>query len=84
MTIAIIPARMASTRFPGKPLAEIYGIPMIGHVFLRSTFIESAESVHVATCDNIIFDYIKLGVPIIYEKQENLDILFTFFFTISI
>ncbi len=33
--IAIIPGRMASTRFPGKPLADILGLPMIEHVRRR-------------------------------------------------
>ena len=30
--ISIIPARMGSSRFPGKPMADILGMPMIGHV----------------------------------------------------
>ena len=34
--IAIIPARMGSSRFPGKPLADIHGIPMVGHVTIRT------------------------------------------------
>ena len=34
--IAIIPARMGSSRFPGKPLADIHGIPMVGHVTIRA------------------------------------------------
>lgn len=34
--IAIIPARMGSTRFPGKPIAPIHGIPMIDHVYQRT------------------------------------------------
>ena len=33
--LAIIPARMGSSRFPGKPMAKILGIPMIGHVYDR-------------------------------------------------
>ena len=33
--LALIPARMGSTRFPGKPLAPILGMPMIGHVYER-------------------------------------------------
>lgn len=35
-TIVIIPARMASTRLPGKPLADIHGVPMIVHVWKRA------------------------------------------------
>ena len=34
--IVIIPARMASTRLPGKPLADIGGVPMIVHVMRRA------------------------------------------------
>ena len=33
--IIVIPARMASTRLPGKPLADIHGRPMIAHVLDR-------------------------------------------------
>jgi 3-deoxy-manno-octulosonate cytidylyltransferase (CMP-KDO synthetase) len=56
--IAIIPARMAATRFPGKPLASILGMPMIGHVYLRTRMCKELEDVYVATCDIEIFDYI--------------------------
>ena len=38
--VGIIPARMASSRFPGKPLEHILGIPMIGHVYHRSKMTE--------------------------------------------
>ncbi|WP_410963578.1 cytidylyltransferase domain-containing protein, partial [Salmonella sp. SAL4455] len=34
--VAVIPARFASTRFPGKPLADIDGRPMIEHVYRRA------------------------------------------------
>ena len=34
--VAIIPARMGSTRFPGKPMAQIHGVPMVGHVYFRT------------------------------------------------
>jgi len=56
--IGIIPARMASVRFPGKPLAEINGIPMIGHVYKRSKMTKVLDEVYVATCDEEIFDYV--------------------------
>ncbi len=57
-TIGIIPARMGSTRFPGKPLAHIIGMPMIGHVYERCRKSAVLESVWVATCDQEIVDYV--------------------------
>lgn len=56
--IAIIPARMASSRFPGKPMAEIHGIPMIGHVYFRTKICTLLSETYIATCDQDIFDYI--------------------------
>jgi 3-deoxy-manno-octulosonate cytidylyltransferase (CMP-KDO synthetase) len=55
--IGIIPARMASSRFPGKPLAKIQGIPMIGHVYFRSKMCKTLQEVYIATCDREIADY---------------------------
>ena len=57
--IAIIPARMGSSRYPGKPMAKIHGMPMIGHVLLRSQMSELLDDVYVATCDREIADYVK-------------------------
>lgn len=57
MTIAIIPARMASSRFPGKPLADIHGIPMIGHCYFRTKMSKTCDNVYIATCDDEIMDY---------------------------
>lgn len=57
--VAIIPARMGSTRFPGKPMAKIYGIPMIGHVFYRTKMAKNISDVYVATCDQEIKTYIE-------------------------
>lgn len=57
--IAIIPARMGSSRFPGKPMAKIYGIPMIGHVYFRTRMSPLLTETYVATCDREIFDYIE-------------------------
>ena len=47
---AIIPARWASTRFPGKPLHMIAGKPLIQHVWER-TYARSLEAVFIATDD---------------------------------
>ena len=57
--IAIIPSRMAASRFPGKPLAPLLGMPMIGHCYHRSSLAEGLEATFVATCDNEIVDYIE-------------------------
>ena len=57
--VGIIPARMASSRFPGKPLAKIHGIPLVGHVYLRSKMSTLLNEVYVATCDREIADYVE-------------------------
>jgi 3-deoxy-manno-octulosonate cytidylyltransferase (CMP-KDO synthetase) len=57
--IGIIPARMASSRFPGKPLAKIQGIPMVGHVYFRSKMCKTLNEVYVATCDKEIAEYVE-------------------------
>src|SRR5204862_2357568 len=49
--VALIPARFASTRFPGKPLADIDGRPMIEHVYRRAAAASSVGEVIVATDD---------------------------------
>ena len=54
--IAIIPARMASTRFPGKPLANILGLPMIEHIRQRAMLCPLISEVIIATCDQEIYD----------------------------
>jgi len=57
--VGIIPARMASSRFPGKPMKKILGMPMIGHCFLRSKMCSLLDEVYVATCDDEIKNYIE-------------------------
>lgn len=51
MIVAIIPARFASTRLSGKPLADINGKPMVQHVFERAQRATLVDSVMVATDD---------------------------------
>jgi 3-deoxy-manno-octulosonate cytidylyltransferase (CMP-KDO synthetase) len=55
--IGIIPARMGSSRFPGKPLAEISGKAMIYHVYWRSKMAKALKEVYIATCDKEIENY---------------------------
>jgi 3-deoxy-manno-octulosonate cytidylyltransferase (CMP-KDO synthetase) len=56
--IAIIPVRMASTRLPGKPLADILGLPMVEHVRRRVSLSPLFKEVIVATCDQEILDVV--------------------------
>jgi len=51
---AVIPARMASSRYPGKPLALILDLPMIEHVRRRTLLAKGVDHVIVATCDQSI------------------------------
>lgn len=70
--IGIIPARMASTRFPGKPMAEIQGVPMIGHVYFRSKMSKLLDEVYIATCDNEVMEYAKsIGAPAVMTKDTH-------------
>jgi 3-deoxy-manno-octulosonate cytidylyltransferase (CMP-KDO synthetase) len=57
--LAVIPARYASTRFPGKPLTPICGKPMIQHVYERTLRCPSLEKVVVATDDSRIMEVVK-------------------------
>jgi len=49
-----IPARMGSTRFPGKPLMPILGMPMLCHVYNRCQLSTYANEVIIAACDDEI------------------------------
>jgi 3-deoxy-manno-octulosonate cytidylyltransferase (CMP-KDO synthetase) len=70
--VAIIPARMGSTRFPGKPMAPIHGIPMIGHVYYRCKMSNLLDDVYVATCDQEIMDYVEsIGGKAIMTKDTH-------------
>ena len=57
--LGIIPARYASTRFPGKPLADICGRPMIQHVYERASQAKNLSGVLIATDDEKIFNAAK-------------------------
>jgi len=57
--VALIPARMGSSRFPGKPMAPLLGKPMIGHVYERVSQNPLLTATVVATCDREIYEYIE-------------------------
>ncbi|WP_090373010.1 3-deoxy-manno-octulosonate cytidylyltransferase [Nitrosospira sp. Nl5] len=53
-TIAVIPARMGSSRFPGKPLAKLLGRTMLEHVYKRVALSNALDATYIATCDEEI------------------------------
>jgi len=50
---------MGSTRFPGKPMKKIHGMPMIGHCYHRTAMALGVDATYVATCDIEIAEYIN-------------------------
>lgn len=52
--VCIIPARMAASRFPGKPLKPLLGLPLVLHVYHRCRLAAGFDAVAVATCDEEI------------------------------
>lgn len=70
--VGIIPARYSSSRFPGKPLAEIVGRPMIHHVYERACRAAMLEEVLVATDDQRIFDAVcSFGGEVIMTRPDH-------------
>ena len=68
----IIPARFASTRFPGKPLASILGKPMFWHVYSRAKMCPELEEVVLATDDERIARAAKeLDVPFVMTANSH-------------
>jgi len=71
-SVVVIPARYGSTRFPGKPLAPLKGIPLIRHVYENSLRSELAEEVVVATDDQRIFDtVISFGGQAVMTSKDH-------------
>lgn len=57
--IGVIPARLGASRFPGKPMALLHGMPMVGHCYHRTTLASGISTAYVATCDGEIAEYVK-------------------------
>lgn len=70
--IGVIPARYQSSRFPGKPLADICGKPMIWWVYQQCMKVEDFDEVYVATDDDKIFNTCtELGVKVIMTADTH-------------
>lgn len=68
--IGIIPARYASTRFPGKPLAKLGGKPVIQHVYEKVS--ASLEAAYVATDDERIYNAVReFGGNVVMTRQDH-------------
>lgn len=68
--IGIIPARYASTRFPGKPLALLGGKPVIQHVYEKVAAV--LEAAYVATDDERIYDVVKsFGGQVVMTRTDH-------------
>jgi len=85
-TLGVIPARMASSRFPGKPLKKILGIPMLAHCYERALLSQACDKLVIATPDEEIMNWAKNHeIPVILtghhhqrateRAQETLDLL---------
>jgi 3-deoxy-manno-octulosonate cytidylyltransferase (CMP-KDO synthetase) len=71
-TIGIIPARLAATRFPNKPMAKILGVPMIGHCYHRTRMAPGLAAAYVATCDQEIADYVgSIGGSVVMTSNSH-------------
>ncbi len=70
--LGIIPARYASTRFPGKPLIDILGKSMIQRVYEQATKSPLLTDVYVATDDERIHDHVvSFGGNVVYTKADH-------------
>lgn len=70
--IGVIPARYQSSRFPGKPLADICGKPMIWWVYQQCLKVEDFDAVYVATDDEKIFNTCtELGVQVVMTSDTH-------------
>ena len=72
--IGIIPARYGSSRFPGKPLCDINGMPMIYHVYNSASKWNNWKKLYVATDDERIGNVCKnLNIPYLMTSDNHND-----------
>ncbi|MBL8222935.1 MAG: NTP transferase domain-containing protein, partial [Bryobacterales bacterium] len=71
--LGVIPARFASTRFPGKALAKLAGKPILQHVYERSTMARYLTDVVIATDDEQIYDAARgFGARVRMTRSDHL------------
>jgi 3-deoxy-manno-octulosonate cytidylyltransferase (CMP-KDO synthetase) len=71
-TLGVIPARMASSRFPGKPLKKILGIPMLAHCYERALLSKACDKLVIATPDEEIMNWAKnYKIPAVLTSHHH-------------
>ena len=71
-TLVLIPARLASTRLPGKPLADIGGLPMIVHVLRRAAAAKVGEAVVATDSEAVAAAVEKAGGRAVMTRSDHL------------
>jgi 3-deoxy-manno-octulosonate cytidylyltransferase (CMP-KDO synthetase) len=70
--IGVVPARMAASRFPGKPLHMIHGRPMLEHVYLRAKMYADWSNLVLATCDQEIASFAAdKAIPVVMTGSHH-------------
>src|SRR5262245_16864827 len=70
--VGIVPARMAASRFPGKPLKPILGRPLLEHCYLRGKIWPRWDGLFIATCDKQIEDFSRSkGFPVLMTADTH-------------
>ncbi|HEU4522632.1 MAG TPA: 3-deoxy-manno-octulosonate cytidylyltransferase [Thermoanaerobaculia bacterium] len=69
--VIVIPARWASTRFPGKPLVEIAGRSLIRRVHERASAVRNATAIYVATDDPRIAEHVEAFGGLVLQPQGD-------------
>jgi 3-deoxy-manno-octulosonate cytidylyltransferase (CMP-KDO synthetase) len=63
---------MSSSRYPGKPMIDLLGKPMIEHVYRRVKLCKQVDEVYVATCDDVIYNYLKsVNCNVVMTSKEH-------------
>ena len=67
--LGVIPARLAASRFPNKPLKKVINLTMLEHVYERSKLAKNLDFLVIATCDKKI---------LIFQKKKKLQCCYDF------
>jgi 3-deoxy-manno-octulosonate cytidylyltransferase (CMP-KDO synthetase) len=70
--VGIIPVRLGASRFPGKPMATLHGMPMVGHCYHRTRLAPGLTAAYVTTPDEEIAAYVQSigGTPIMTSHSH--------------